>query len=503
MSILDLFRKKRKLSAQEKSEMQIMMKQISECKNIIFSTTDPNTFFSRLNLALENLLYLKKFEAYDNVFSDMTPTKCYESIMLELKPIVNNFILRATIKKLGEIEKLQTEKAKRSNLEKFFDDMLAAINNSDKFYNCGSRPKLYLGNLYTQDNLQYFYMLRQKYCVNETSNHTQHPHLNTNSPSQGEKAVTSNKNHNFPNSIAELNKGELILLKYFNYTEINRKGEIELPNYFLTQYELSQNSAQEIAIKYLNLFLDFNLLEEMSIDTTIKKHTIPQIKEVLKTKSITVKGKKADQIQALYDNFTIDELTAAFPPKYYVLSESGKRLLDERLDTDDWENRYNNVDFDEAKNEIDLLIASEAYKKTILYTNNPYHNVPDYVLKNHEVFICTVIYSSGCKTAKRILHRLFGIEDTQFFAEKYDAVLRSEKELLESKESDKLLKNGYKEFYQVCSMEDECVCNCCAEFNNKWLPVSKAVIGVNYPPFANCTSKHCRCFANFEFKQVK
>lgn len=298
-----------------------------------------------------------------------------------------------------------------------------------------------------------------------------------------------------PNSTNELNKGELILLKELQYTRIEKQDEIKMQSYFKYEYDMDPDDAPA----YLQLFVNFNLLEPIDLQTTIQKHTIPQIKEVLQTKSITTKGKKSDQIQALYDNFTIDELNAAFPPQYYVLSAIGKKLIDDRLDPDDWNYRYTNVDFDEAKKVIDALIASKVYENTILYTNNPFQELPDYVSNNHEAFICTVINSkNSLETAKRILRRLFGIDDTLFYVEKYNAVLRSEKELCESKEMAKLLKDGYGEFYRVCSMEDESVCGCCNAFNGKLLPVNKAVIGVNYPPFTNCSSEYCRCFVCFE-----
>lgn len=300
----------------------------------------------------------------------------------------------------------------------------------------------------------------------------------------------------FPSTSSELNKPELFLLKEMKYTKIENKPYI--PSYLI--YEYGMNS--EDASKYLKLFLKLNLLEKCSLDETIKKHTINEIKEVLQTKSITVKGKKIDYINALYNNFATNKLKELFPPKYYVLSKSGEILLNEQLDADDWENRYEKIDFEEAKKAINLLIESKAYKNTILYTNNPFHDIPEYVLKNHEVFICTVIYSDSWKKSKRILRRLFQIEDTQFYVEKYKSVIRSEKELKNSKESAEFIENGYKEYYEICSVEDESMCEHCKKLNGKWFPVSKARIGINFPPFVNCSSEYCRCFAAFEIKKL-
>lgn len=52
-------------------------------------------------------------------------------------------------------------------------------------------------------------------------------------------------------------------------------------------------------------------------------------------------------------------------------------------------------------------------------------------------------------------------------------------------------------------MEDEGVCKFCKEFSDQWIPVSKAIIGVNYPPLVNCKSEYCRCFVTFETKEIK
>lgn len=321
--------------------------------------------------------------------------------------------------------------------------------------------------------------------------------LNANVSVNETKKESTSQKRQFPNSINELNKGELILLKTLQYTRIEQKDEIKMQSYFKYEYDMNPDDAPA----YLQFFIKFNLLEPVDLQTTIQKHTIPQIKEILQTKSITVKGKKSDQIQALYDNFTIDELNAAFPPEYYVLSRIGKELLDNRLDQDDWNYRYSNIDFDEAKKAIDALVESKAYENTILYTNNPFKELPDYVSNNQEIFICTVMCINGWTSAKRILRRLFGIDDVLFYVEKYSAVLRSEEEIRMSKKTAKLLKDGYGKFYRIYSMNDEKTCSCCTDFNGKLLPINKAVIGVNYPPFINCSSEYCRCFAGSEIKK--
>lgn len=296
----------------------------------------------------------------------------------------------------------------------------------------------------------------------------------------------------FPVCADDLNKAELILLRYMDNTRIS-PDQITLPNYFTYEYGFKQEDAQ----RYLQLFLSLNLLVPMPFKQTIEKYTVAEIKEFLKTRDITVKGKKADQIEALYHNFTQKELNTAFPPKYYVLSETGKQLLQANLKEDDWINRYHNIDFEKEKAEIEKLIASVAYKNTILYSANPYPDIPKYVIGNLEIFICTVMYMKSCTNAKRLLHRVFDIEDTQHFVEKFTAVLHAEEELQVEKEAEEQFGESYKSYYEICSMEDESVCEQCAALNGKHFPTANAVIGVNYPPFVNCSSEHCRCFASF------
>lgn len=302
-------------------------------------------------------------------------------------------------------------------------------------------------------------------------------------------------NTTFPKNANDLNKTELTLLQYMDNTKIS-SNQITLPNYFIYEYGLNQEDTQ----RYLELFLSLNLLIPMPFKQTVEKYTVSEIKEFLKTKDIIVKGKKADQIQALYHNFTQEELNAAFPSKYYILSKTGKQLLQANLQENGFANRYHNIDLEQERTEIEKMISEKAYMNTILYTANPYPNIPEYVINNLEVFICTVMHIENYTNAKRVLRCVFGIEDTQHFVEKFASILRSEKELQVEKEAKEQFGESYESYYEICSMEDESVCKQCAALNGKHLPTENAVIGVNYPPFVNCSSDFCRCFAAFDFK---
>jgi hypothetical protein len=53
--------------------------------------------------------------------------------------------------------------------------------------------------------------------------------------------------------------------------------------------------------------------------------------------------------------------------------------------------------------------------------------------------------------------------------------------------------------YKIKSLGDSC--ECCKALEDKEFDLKDAVIGVNYPPFNNCTCDVCRCFASHNINE--
>lgn len=290
-----------------------------------------------------------------------------------------------------------------------------------------------------------------------------------------------------------ISKGELILLKYMNGMQID--GGHTLPNYFMYQYGIDVNSAD----MYIQKFIKAKLLVPARVSETLKTTSVADLKSFLTSKGMKVKGKKADLLDCLTENFSDNELSDAFPPRKYVLTQDAVELLESELNNDDYDNRYVNLDFDEIKAEIQKLMANMAYEKTALYTANPYSDLPDYVLKHHKEFICTAIYvlNVGSRSMDRILKRIFDIEDTEEVGHRYVNYLRGEKEIEHTHNFDNLPINLT---YTIKTMDDSCTCDFCRAMSERKFNGSEAVLGVNYPPFVKCTCKYCRCYAKTDIE---
>lgn len=333
-------------------------------------------------------------------------------------------------------------------------------------------------------------MLRQEQIKAEEASRNKQ-NKNKSKKASNKKQATSSENK--PDSIKPICldeshtflKAELILLREISNRPKEENGDVTLPHYLEYVYGIEHDTAYE----YLRMFLKYGFLELEPLDKSIRHKTIPQIKEVLSTKSVKVSGKKDIQIKALYDNFSSEELKEIFPPTCYVLTLKAEELLAGQLDPDDWKHRYEDIDFNEAKREINKLIFQEAYKNTILYTDTPYDNVPEYVQRNKEIFICTLMYADGWSSAKRILRRIYHIEDTEHYVEKYECFLRSEKEMRDCKEFEALDAK-----YSICTCGNDSACDYCASMEGKHILINQAIVGVNFPPFSKCTCDYCRCW---------
>ena len=77
-------------------------------------------------------------------------------------------------------------------------------------------------------------------------------------------------------------------------------------------------------------------------------------------------------------------------------------------------------------------------------------------------------------------------------------IAKAIKEIEEGKELSKSIRagsSGMVVYYEIKTMQDGAVCNCCKEMHGQKFMFEHAKIGVNYPPFDCCEGGQCRCMA--------
>jgi hypothetical protein len=101
---------------------------VNDCVNLIGSTIDPKTFFTRFDLLTTHLKALSKVENHYS-FSGISPSAQFKKLLTDKEMMINAFIDKSYKKLLSKASSLKTEKAKQNNINKFFDNMYSYKNN--------------------------------------------------------------------------------------------------------------------------------------------------------------------------------------------------------------------------------------------------------------------------------------------------------------------------------------------------------------------------------------
>lgn len=135
----------------QKYDFSSILNQVSESLDIINSTTNPDTFFNRLNFILDRLLFInKKSCSIDDINRSL---KIYNDTINDLENIVNEFIDRSYYHEHEIASKLKTEKERKNRLINYFKNPEISFGNSNDHYH-GNNPEFhYSGRLYTDRNL--------------------------------------------------------------------------------------------------------------------------------------------------------------------------------------------------------------------------------------------------------------------------------------------------------------------------------------------------------------
>lgn len=148
-----LFRKK--LSQVEQMQFNNLLKQAQESAKLVNTTVKPDIFFGRLNFLFDVLYNMTKFEKKMKFKKGHAPIDDFNRLATNLELTVNDFIDRSYEKALEKVNSLKTEKGKKNHLQKYFDSMFLAFENSHSFWQGNNMSSHYTGILFTENNMKH------------------------------------------------------------------------------------------------------------------------------------------------------------------------------------------------------------------------------------------------------------------------------------------------------------------------------------------------------------
>lgn len=137
----------------EITQVENLMRQLQESVDFVNNTTSPRTFWGRLNLALDILLELKKYEKY-GLFKESTPTKDYNKILDNLEPIVNAFIDRVIVAQSDKNELLNNQREKDKRMLKCVKNLWNSFYEANDYWQGNNTFPHYAGKLYSESNFK-------------------------------------------------------------------------------------------------------------------------------------------------------------------------------------------------------------------------------------------------------------------------------------------------------------------------------------------------------------
>lgn len=308
--------------------------------------------------------------------------------------------------------------------------------------------------------------------------------------------------------MSSYSQSELILLKYTD--GFNAKDSF--PNYFSTVHKLNATST-------VQKFRNDGLITIAPISYSLGKCTVPELKAFLAEKGIKPKGSKAVIIQYIIDTFDVSELECYFPERYYIITETGQKMLDDNLATEDYSDRFEPIlkgfsdaygyvkarQYDKAAqclksnghscvgNHSDNKVYDDFFSYSLVPpTEMDEHGYKAYIILYH-------LYGVRTESAVKDFKKRTGIEIPFATIHKHLRIVRAIDDLIVARNLSSSIKHSpvrYK--YSIKSCKDESVCSYCKNLSGKLFDVSEAVIGVNFPPLNGCKSEYCRCFASFD-----
>lgn len=137
-----------KMRSQAKEQADQYLRILHDCANLINTTTNPQVFFERYELAILHLGYLVGLSStgiFEN--SREQPIEALRRIEGQFPAATNDFIYRAFVAAKEKADKLKTEKGKQSAILRFFEGMERYTERMDT------------------ESIVYFYELKDKHII--------------------------------------------------------------------------------------------------------------------------------------------------------------------------------------------------------------------------------------------------------------------------------------------------------------------------------------------------
>lgn len=119
---------RKQLEAATVEQVQNSVRIFDDCANIINSTTKPDVFFGRLELAEEKLQHLVSLEPFMSEIKAIKKTGSFSDLwdkfQNEKERYITDFLYRYYWAVKEKAEKLKTEKGKASQFQKFYDSLI-------------------------------------------------------------------------------------------------------------------------------------------------------------------------------------------------------------------------------------------------------------------------------------------------------------------------------------------------------------------------------------------
>lgn len=288
------------------------------------------------------------------------------------------------------------------------------------------------------------------------------------------------------------------------------RQDMKFPGYWQYQYGVD---AQEVIAG----LLEKNFLQIADTGVSLQHMEVKELKEILSNVGLKVSGRKSDLVERILGIDKQSLLTMGLPA-YFIRTDRGNKILVENARPDMREyfeavmvygdknnalkvvNAIEKRDFNAAEKNIPDV---QKYDKDIFdsFLNFRIKSLGRYAEYETKIKLC-VIYSfmagkNRSNLAKYLMDELYVKDIPEDVFMRVHKYLTGIKSFLEVK---KFAETFPKSKYTIYTMKDERTCKVCKKREGKSFPVSKAELGVSFPPFDDCTCEYCRCYASISIK---
>lgn len=428
----------------------LYFKQLKETVELIQTSNNPETVISRLDFLQDLYLRLSKNSSLLSNWEELSYN--FKNVFQNKDTTINSAIKRGFEAELKKANQLKTEKGRIKRMTNFFVQM-------KNLPDLSPANVTYIENLANENGMELP-------SLNKTELTKEKLSIGLIAPIEPQK----------PN--CEFTEHELEALH--RCSRIFKKDE-PLPRYL------------SYLVEALNKLINEGYFTEPELKTFLtQKLIVEDLKKYLKLHNLPVSGKKETLIHRIIDNIDKETLYEDFKINDYLLINKKGVEVTEKYP---WGFYSASKDYNEAKIIYDMfdyevLKQQPDFACEKIQFLNPYSDY-EMPLKNY-ILVCKKVARQKnlyVKNNPAIFKILFGAEIPEEIFVKLNHLFQALEEL------SKIKKYSDYKYYEISASSHSC--DYCKKRSGKRLLISKAQVGVNYPPFYNCSCKFCHCIAEF------